>query len=70
MPENLIVTVNGKMQSIPSESTINHVLSRLDLEIDSIAVAVNESFVPRSTYDQVTLKNGDHLEIVSPMVGG
>lgn len=34
------------------------------------AVAVNESFVPRSEYFSVNLSAEDKVELVAPMVGG
>lgn len=34
------------------------------------AVALNGDFVPRSQYGQVLLKDGDQLDIVSPVGGG
>lgn len=34
------------------------------------AVAVNGEFVPRSSYQQVVLKNGDKVDVVAPVGGG
>lgn len=36
----------------------------------AFAVAINGDFVPRSTYSHVELKQGDVIDIVSPMQGG
>lgn len=45
----------------------------LDKECDnerSFAVAINESFVPRSQYAETLLREGDRVEIVVAMQGG
>jgi sulfur carrier protein len=36
----------------------------------TFAVALNGEFVPRTQYSVVILKNGDALDIVSPVGGG
>ena len=36
----------------------------------TVAVAVNQVFVPRSRHVDTTLKEGDQVEIVAPMQGG
>ncbi len=34
------------------------------------AAAVNTEFVPRSDYKEKRLKNGDEIELISPITGG
>lgn len=34
------------------------------------AVALNRQFVPQNTYAQIQLKEGDRIDVVSPMQGG
>ncbi len=34
------------------------------------AVAVNETFVPKTLYRETSLHEGDRIEILSPMQGG
>lgn len=34
------------------------------------AVAINGDFVPKSNYESVQLKEGDKVDILSPMQGG
>jgi len=36
----------------------------------TFAVAVNDTFIPRSEYDNTILKDGDRVELLVPMQGG
>lgn len=64
----LTIQLNGDSIQIPSES-LQTVLADFALKT-VFAVALNGEFVPREHYSGITLKNGDQLEIVSPMQGG
>ncbi|MCH7597133.1 MAG: sulfur carrier protein ThiS [Planctomycetes bacterium] len=35
-----------------------------------VAVEINEELVPRKTFDQTTIRNGDRIEIVTFVGGG
>jgi sulfur carrier protein len=65
----ITLTVNGKPQELSAELAIPALLERLGVDRRLVAVAVNGDIVPRATYDQVCLRNGDSVEIVR-MVGG
>lgn len=36
----------------------------------NFAVAINRKFIPRSTYAQTEINDGDQIDIVTPMQGG
>lgn len=36
----------------------------------AFAIAINTLFVPRSSYTETILKNGDRIDLVVPMQGG
>lgn len=37
---------------------------------NAFAIAINSTFVPRSSYSNTLLKNGDRIDLVIPMQGG
>jgi len=61
--------VNAKPHEVAGAS-LSAALSELGFDSPTIATAVNGSFVPRSERVATALKNGDRLEILSPMKGG
>jgi sulfur carrier protein len=63
------ITVNGECQELAA-TTIADLLTALDYESSSVAIAHNEAFVPRGQYADTALSTGDRIEIVAPMQGG
>ncbi|SDB81376.1 sulfur carrier protein ThiS [Acinetobacter boissieri] len=45
-------------------------LQSKNIDIQSVATAVNSNFVPRSLYATTELTEGVSIEVVSPMQGG
>ncbi len=64
------ISVNGKNHDIPPEFSIKQLLRMFDLDQPRIAVAVNAHVVPRSTFDQHQLAEGDRVEILHAVGGG
>ena len=64
------ITVNGEAQELTEPVTIAALVETLDLAGRRIAVEVNEELVPRSTFADRTLDDGDHVEIVHAIGGG
>ena len=50
--------------------TVTQLLEQMGLQGKRIAVERNGEIVPRSTFDQPLLKDGDNLEIVVAVGGG
>jgi sulfur carrier protein len=65
----VVVTVNGEQQEIAA-TTIPALLQELDYEGEFLVVAVNHDVVQRRRWDEVELKAGDQIEIVTPRQGG
>jgi sulfur carrier protein len=63
------LTINGEEQDVAAE-TLAALLSALDYEGDWLATAVNGELVPRGERDRHVLKDGDRIEVLSPMQGG
>lgn len=69
-PGSLRVRVNGVPREIAGVASVEDALRFLGTQGSHFAVALNRRFVPRSRYAEVTLNDGDELEILSPMQGG
>ncbi len=66
----LSVTLNGENKSVADGLTVKSLLASLGLDPAKIAVERNLQIVPRSTYDQVAVSDGDLFEIVHFIGGG
>lgn len=64
-----MVKINGKSLDVAGK-TITQYLEQTDYVLQYIAVEHNGNIIPKSTYDDVVLKDGDTLEIVSFVGGG
>lgn len=64
------LTLNGEPHRIAAGSRISDLLGRLDLPADKVAVERNRAIVPRSTFADVLLAEGDELELVHFVGGG
>ncbi len=66
----LEITLNGETRRLDAPSSLRGLLIGLGLDPAKIAVERNLEIVPRSTYDQVQVSDGDRLEIVHFIGGG
>jgi sulfur carrier protein len=64
------VKINGNEKDVPQASTVKKILEGMKLDGKYLAVAVNTDFLPRTSYGDIPLKEGDEIEIVSPQSGG
>lgn len=64
------ITLNGEGRHLDAGLSVRGLLVSLGLDPAKIAVERNLQIVPRSTYDQVALSEGDKLEIVHFIGGG
>lgn len=65
----IAVTVNGKQREIEAEVDLAAFLQALEIDARTVAVARNGEVVPRDQHADVTVREGDSVEIVR-MVGG
>jgi thiazole synthase len=66
----LRLSVNGKPETAPAGITVAGLLSQLGVDPGRVAVERNEDVVPRQTWQQVVLGDGDQIEIVAFIGGG
>lgn len=64
------VSVNNESKQIDNDKSLAELLGDWGFECQRVAVAINEDFVPRSTYADVSLKAGDRVDVVAPVQGG
>jgi thiazole synthase len=64
------IIVNGDHRRVMAGMTIAGLANELGLAPEKVAVERNLEIVPRSTLAQVTLEDGDELEIVHFVGGG
>ncbi len=67
---SLNVTINGEARHLNGAVTLKELLVGLGLDPRKIAVERNLEIVPRSTYDEVRVEEGDRYEIVHFIGGG
>ena len=63
------VFINQETRELPTGATLADALRVCDPPA-VFAAAVNLQFVPRSSYEQHVLIEGDRIEIIAPITGG
>ena len=65
----MVLTVNGEPQEVTA-TTIPALLEELEYDGAFLVVAINHDVVQRRRWDEIRLKAGDTIEIVTPRQGG
>lgn len=66
----ITIRLNEATCALEKELSLEDILLREGYTSPCFAVAVNKQFIPRAEYVKTFLKEGDCVEIVSPMQGG
>jgi sulfur carrier protein len=66
------IVVNGEARHVDDGSTLAELVATLgrDPARPGVAVAVDEEVVPRRTWEQRRLRDGDRVEVVAAVQGG
>ena len=68
------IRVNGELTELNGIGEVAPRLDRILVDLGyqgrRVAVAVNETFVPRKTWAERTIESGDRLDVVAPIQGG
>ena len=64
-----MVKVNGEMMDMAGR-TVSELLESMEYGSQRVAVEINEEIVPRATYAETLLKDGDTVEVVRFVGGG
>jgi sulfur carrier protein len=70
MPKMINLMVNGKTREVVEATNLEAYLTGFGLDLQFVAVGYNGEVIKKDSFAQVTLKNGDTLEIVRPVGGG
>ena len=62
--------INGEDREIAGIGTLASLVEQLGLKGDRLAIELNLDIVPRTTWAETSLKDGDKLEIVHFVGGG
>ena len=65
-----MITVNGKQIQLTSEMSVADYLEQNNYQINRIAVEMNAEILPKYSYSETMLKEGDRLEVVTFVGGG
>jgi len=63
------VIINKQEHELPATATLADAIAVIDAK-PPFAAAVNTQFVPKTQYAEQLLKDGDRIEIISPVTGG
>jgi sulfur carrier protein len=66
----LELNVNGVVQRAPEGVTVVEVVAEVTTQNRGVAVAVNGEVVPRSTWPETRLYDGDRVEVLTAAQGG
>jgi thiamine biosynthesis protein ThiS len=64
------VTINGEHRRVPGGTSLAQLIAEVGLDPLRVAVERNLEIVPRSTFDDVMVEDGDDYEIVHFVGGG
>ena len=64
------ITINGEKETIEREMSVADFLSARSIEPRRVAVEINEDIVPRKTFGDALVRDGDRIEIVTFVGGG
>lgn len=64
------ITVNGKERTFDANIPASQLIEKLGVDIRTVAIALNGEIVPKPTLANVTVKDGDSIEIVRIVGGG
>jgi len=67
---DLRITVNGEPRTTPPGTTVAALITQLGMDAARVAVERNQDVVPRRTWAEATLGDGDKVEIVAFVGGG
>src|SRR4051812_47331987 len=64
------ITVNGQPRAAAAGSSVTSLLVSMGMDPARVAIERNEEVVPRKTWSEAVLREGDKIEIVSFVGGG
>ena len=65
-----MIIVNGKEINLTEDTTVAEYLEQNQYQVKRIAVELNGDILPKYSYSDTMLKDGDRLEVVAFVGGG
>ena len=66
----MVITLNGERYELEQPVTVIDLLARLDIDPRRVAIEHNLNIIRRHAFADVTVKEGDTVEIVNFVGGG
>lgn len=66
----ITITLNENILAIEQNLSLKQILENMHYNDQSVAVAINRTFIPRNQHAAKIIQPGDNIEIVAPMQGG
>ncbi len=66
----MTIRLNGEPHDLPGPLTVSELLTRLHINGHRVAVELNLTVLKRATYDSITIRENDEVEIVNFVGGG
>lgn len=64
------IELNGVKKELLPGTSIQGLLAQLHITSERVAIELNLTIIDKNQFDQVLLKEGDHLEIINFVGGG
>ena len=64
------IILNNDEQVVIENISVSELLEKFKINLEYMAVEVNQTIVPKSKYDNFRLKENDKVEIISAVGGG
>jgi sulfur carrier protein len=68
--EMMTITVNGDALEVNKGITLAELLTEQSLDQGRFVTVVNDEISPKSSYEATLLKQGDVVDIMTPITGG
>lgn len=70
MQTEMQITINDQALAITAGLNLAEILASQQLDQGCFVAVVNDTVVSKTTLEQVTIQDGDRIEILSPISGG
>lgn len=65
------ITINNQPYSYDEQTSLEHAINQLNLEdTKGIAVAINETIVPKNKWNETIIQHDDKIIIIGAVAGG
>jgi sulfur carrier protein len=65
-----MITVNGEERDVPPGTSVEAVVATLTPRRTGVAVALNDSVVPRAAWATTVVEDDDRVEVLTAVQGG